>query len=93
LFFSKFHNGYKRVFFTGGKKEKDKDKSSEKKRPAEEGVSRKPPPPKRKFQQSWRSDLWIIQRDGAMFCTWCVEKKESVRFLVNAWLVKNCFGW
>ena len=28
-----------------------------------------------KFQQSWKSDFpWVIYRDGAIFCTWCVEK-------------------
>ena len=66
-----------RGFFTVGKKEKGKEDSSEKKRPVEESASAKPPAPKRKFQQSWKSDFpWVIHQDGAMFCTWCVEKKN-----------------
>ena len=43
LFFSKFRNGYQRIF-TGSKKEKGEDDSSKKKRPAEEGVNLTPPP-------------------------------------------------
>lgn len=66
-----------RGYLTGGKKEKGKDNSSQSKRPTEEGASAKPPLPKRKFQQSWKFDLpWVILQDGAMFCTWCVEKKS-----------------
>ena len=67
-----------RGYLTGGKKEKGKDDSSQSKQPSEEGTSAKPPPPKRKFQQSWKSDFpWVILQDGAMFCTWCEEKKSE----------------
>jgi len=72
-----------RGYLTGGEKEKGKDDSSQSKQPTEEGASAKPPPPKWKFQQSWKSDFsWVILQDGAMFCTWCVEKK-SVQFLIS----------
>ena len=82
-----------RGIFTGGIKEKGKDNSPKKKRPAEEGVSLTPPPPRQKFQQSWKSNFpWVVHQDGAMFCTWCEEKK-NLSDSSSAFFSSGCYNF
>ena len=54
-------------FFTGGKKEKGKDERSEKKQP--------PMSKQKYFNNHGIRPSMDYSPNGAMFCTWCVEKK------------------